>query len=158
MIEPDVCVVAAQHPSIDEQFDDFLDALRGESRYFGPRSRANPKPFPSLIDGLAQPGGIRLAAVGYDRVVAGCRIDPDGDVLLAVAPGRRGQGIGTMLLSAAVQRAGELGWTRLTIRSSRRSEAMQRVATHVGAVAVDAGRGRLEMFLDIAATEARTSA
>ena len=148
MAEPDICIVAARHPSLDQLMGDFLEDLRCESRFFGPRARANPKPDRSLIDGLARLDGLRIAAIGYDRVVGACRVGSAGELLLAVAPGRRGQGIGTALLTSAAARAADLGWTRLLIRSSRRSEAMQRAASNVGAVALDTGQGRLEMLLD----------
>lgn len=158
MLEPDVSIVATQHPSLDDLTQDFLADLRCESRYFGPTARSNPKPFPSLIDGLGQPGGLHLAALGSDRVVGACRIDPDGDVLIAVARGRRGQGVGTALLATAVQRAGETGWTRLTLRVSRRNAAIRRVAEHVGGVAVDVGDGRVELLLDVDVVRERMSA
>ncbi len=157
MMIPDVFVVA-QHPSLDDLTQDFVAELRSESRYFGPAARSNPKPFPSLIDGLCRPGGLRLAAIGCDRIVGACRVDPDGDVLIAVARGRRGQGVGTELLAAAVHRAGSLGWNRLTLRASRRNAAIRRAAEHVGGVAVDVGDGRVALLLDVDVAHQRMSA
>ncbi len=150
MLDPDVIIAAADHPSLDTGIADLLADLRAEPRYFGPSARCNPKPTISLIDGLEQPDGLRLAAVGRDRVVGIIRVDASGDVLIAVARGRRNRGIGTALLRAAVDQA-ENDWRRLVIRTSHRSEAAKRAAAHVGAVAVDVGRGRVDLILPIGA-------
>lgn len=158
MKDPDIAIVATQHPSLDDMFSDFLTELRAEPRYFGPTGRSNPKPFPSLIEGLADHGEIRLAALGCDRVVGACRVDSQGDVLLAVTRGRRRQGIATALLLAVVERAAHDGWTRLTIRASHRSTAIRKVAERLGAVAVEVGRGQVEMLLDVNVVAARASA
>lgn len=151
MKDPDVVITSADHPSLDDWFADFLAGLRAEHRYFGPSARTNPKPFPSLIDGLGRPDGFRIAAVGRDRVVGALRIDPTGGVLVAVARGRRDRGIGTALLQAALAAATEQDWPRLVIRTSRRSTAVARTAAHVGAVAVEADRGRVELIMPVGA-------
>ncbi len=158
MLDPDVIIAAADHPSLDEGVADFLAGLRAEQRYFGPTARNNPKPFPSVIDGLGQSHGFRLAAVGRDRVVGAVRVDPAGDVLLAVQMGRRNRGIGTALLTAAIERAGAGSWSRLVIRTSHRSSAVKRAAEHVGAVAVDVGRGRVDLIVAVDKSNALTSA
>lgn len=157
MIDPDIVIAAADHPSLDETVADLLAELRAEPRYFGPSARSNPKPFPSLIDGLSQHGAFRLAAVARDRVVGLARVAEDGDVLVAVARGRRNRGIGSALLAATMHRGEQVGFTRLVLRTSHRSEAIRRAADHVGAIAVDQGRGRLDLILPIG-TVARTTA
>lgn len=158
MLDPDVLIVAADHPSLDDAVADLLAELRAEPRYFGPSARSNPKPLPSLIDGLERKDGFRLAAVGRDRVVGIVRVDPSGDVLVAVTRGRRRHGIGTALLRASVERAASLHWERLVLRTSHRSEAAKRAAAHVGAIAVDVGRGRLDLILPVDRAAASISA
>lgn len=151
-----VTIVAADHPSLDDALHEFLDALRREPRFFGPTGSANPKPFPSLIDGLSTPatadvgdGSFRLAAVDAGRVVGLARVDASGSVLVAVAPGERGRGIGTALARAVVDRARALGFLRLCLRSSRRSRAATTMATAMGFLVIDRGGGRVDLVLDL---------
>ena len=154
MIDPDVIVAAADHPSLDEGVADFLTSLRCEPRYFGPTARTSPKPFPSLVDSLGQRGAFRFAAVGYDRVVGLVKIDHDGDVVVAVDRGRRRRGIGSHLLETATVHAEMFGFSRLVLRTTHRSEAVRRTADRVGAIAVDQGRGRLDLILQARSTRA----
>ncbi len=72
--------------------------------------------------------------------------------------GRRGQGIDTTPPATAVQWAGAIGWTRLTVRTSHRSTAVCTVAERFGAVAVDAGRGQVEVLFDVNTLVGRISA
>ena len=142
-------VVAADHPSLDRDVDTFLSELAGEPRFFGPTAAANPKPFPSLIRALAERDGFRLAAVERGRVIALVRIDPAGRAYLAVAAERRGEGVGTLLGRAALDRAIRLGYTRIVLRSSRRSRAARRVGEALGCVVVEHGRGRTDLIVDL---------
>ena len=158
MLDSDIVIASGDHPSLDAGISDLLAELRAEPRYFGPSARSNPKPVPSLIDGLEHHDGLRLAAVGRDRVVGLVRVAPSGDVLVAVARGRRNRGIGTALLRAAVEQSAAHGWSRLVLRTSHRSAATRRAAAHVGAVAVDVGRGRVDLIVPVADTGASTSA
>lgn len=149
MLDPDVVITAADHPSLDHAIADLLAELRAEPRFFGPSARSNPKPSPSLVDGLAHGDGFRLAAVGRDRMVGLVRVGWSGDVLVAVTRGRRNRGIGTALLAAAVERAARDDWARLVLRTSHRSDAAKHAAAHVGGIAVDVGRGRVDMLLPV---------
>lgn len=158
MPDPDIIITPADHPSLDDGVADLLAELRAEPRFFGPSARSGPKPSASLVEGLRRQGGFRLAAVGCDRVVGVVRVDQDGDVLIAVHRGRRGRGIGTALLAAATHRAADDGWTRLVIRTSHRGSAIKRAAGHVGAIAVDLGRGRVDLILPVGDVAARTPA
>ena len=144
-------IVAADHPSVDRDVDHFLDALRSEPRYFGPSARSNPKPFPSLIEAFAERTGFRLAASIDGRICGLVRVDPSGDVAIAVAADHRGRGVGTVLGQAALARAIELGYRRLVMRSSRRSRAARRVGEALGCTVVDVGRGRTDLIVDLAA-------
>ena len=155
MFDPDVVIAAADHPSLGSGLGDFLAGLRSEHRYFGPSARTNPKPFPSLIDAIGRPDGTRLAAVGPERIVGAVRIADDGEVFVAVAQGHRRRGIGTELLAAALRHADQ---DRLVIRASHRSDAVRRAAERLGSVAVDVGRGRVDLFLPARGRAAPTSA
>lgn len=157
MHDPDVVIAAADHPSLGDGVADFVAGLRSEQRYFGPSARGNPKPFPSLIGALERTDGFRLAAVGADRVIGAVRVDDADEVFVAVAMGLRGRGIGTSLLSAAIAHAPP-GRQRLVIRASRRSIAIRRAADRVGAVAMDVGRGRVELILPAIGCAIPTSA
>jgi GNAT superfamily N-acetyltransferase len=151
-----VTIVAADHPSLDGAIDQFLDQLRHEPRFFGPSGSANPKPFPSLIEGLSHSGDgargtcFRLAALDDGRVIGLARVDPGGHVLVAVSLERRGQGVGTVLARSVVERARALGFVRLCLRSSRRSRAATSLATSMGFMVIERGAGRLDLVLDLA--------
>lgn len=145
----DAIVVAADHPSLDDQVAVFVAGLRDESRYFGPAARRNPKPFPSLLAELQQRGGFRLAAMTEGHVTGVVRVDDDGCVHIAVAAEHRGCGIGTMLLGAAIERAEQLHFGRLVLRSTRRSRAVRRLGEGLGCTSVDVGRGRVDLILPV---------
>lgn len=149
MIDTAATVVAADHPSLDRAVDDFIAALRAEQRFFGPSGRANPKPFPSLIAQLGQPGGFRLAAMSAGSMIGLVRVDEGGSVFIAVASDRRGRGVGTSLLTTALERAAHLQYGRLVIRSSRRSRAVRSVGERLGCVVVDGERGRTDVILSV---------
>jgi GNAT superfamily N-acetyltransferase len=143
-----IAIVAADHPSVHGELDRFFCDLRSEQRFFGPSASANPKPFPSLIEALAKRAGFRLVAVEHGRVIGAARVDPDGRLYLAVAPDRRGDGIGTLLGRAALERASTLGYRRIVLRTTRRSRAARRVGEQLGCVVVELAHGRTDMILD----------
>lgn len=149
----DTLIVAADHPSLDDDLARFLDGLRAEPRYFGPTARANPKPFPSLIAALGGRGGFRLAAVECGRIVGLARVDGAGELTVAVAPEHRGRGIGTGLCRAAIERASTMHYGHLVLRSTRRSRAVHDIAHALGAVIVELDRGRTEVLLDVGVAE-----
>lgn len=147
-------IVAADHPALDRRVGEFLAALATERRYFGPTASSNPKPFPSLLRLLGTPGGFRMAAVADGRVVALVRVDEVGNAHLAVLAGCRGQGIGTMLGRAALERAIALGYRRIVLRTWRRSRATRRIGEALGCVVVDGPRGRTDLIVDLHAGRA----
>lgn len=140
-------IVPVDHPSLGGDIGRFLAALRAEPRYFGPSAKANPKPFPSLIEALGERGGFRLAAVEAGRVVGMCRVDGGGELHVAVVADRRGEGIGNQLAGAALQRAAELHYPVVTARSTRRSRAMLRLCEQFGCTVLELDRGRTELIL-----------
>ncbi len=144
---PGMSIVAVDHPSYGADIGRFLDTLRAESRYFGPSGRANPKPFPSLIAALGERGGFRIAAVECGRVVGLARVDGAGEMFMAVVADRRGRGIGTALGGACLERAAELHYRRIVMRTTRRSRAARRVAEQLGSLVVDHVHGRTDLIL-----------
>lgn len=142
-------VVAADHPSLDDQVATFVGSVRDEPRYFGPAARRNPKPFPSLLAELQRPGGFRLAAMTDGRITGLVRVDDDGCVHIAVLADHRGRGTGTLLLSAAIARAARLRFGRLVLQSTRRSRAVRRLGDRLGCTTVDLGRGRVDLLLPV---------
>jgi GNAT superfamily N-acetyltransferase len=150
--QAEVVIVTPDHPSLSGSVQDFLSELRRESRFFGPSSATNPKPFSSLIDGLdIAADGFRLAALESGRIVGMTRISEAGMVLVAVVADARGRGVGTALMRAGIERSQNFGFARLSLRSSRRSRAARALATSTGCLAVDHGRGRVELILDLRA-------
>src|SRR3954453_10802786 len=144
----DIQVVDAMHPSLDVELDRFFEELRDERRYFGPSASDNPKPFRSLVESLRGGDGIKLAAMKRGRVVGVARVDAGGELLIAVTADRRGNGIGTTLGHAAVQRAACLGHRRVVLRTSRRHRAARRVGEHLGGTQVHRTRGKTEFVLE----------
>jgi GNAT superfamily N-acetyltransferase len=144
----EIHVVDAVHPSLDDELDRFFDDLHDEPRYFGPSASDNPKPFRSLVESLRRRDGIRLAAMECGRVVGVARVDAGGELLIAVTADRRGNGIGTTLGHAAVQRAAYLGHRRVVLRTTRRHRAASRVGEHLGGTVVERTRGRTEFVLE----------
>ncbi len=146
-------IVRADHPVLDRDVELFLHELRAERRSFGPSARPAPKPFPSLLTALAGRGGFRLAAVECGRIVGLARVDGAGELFLAVAADRRGAGIGTALARAAVERAIDLNYRRLTIRTTRRGRAIRRLGHNLGCLVVERAFGRTDLILELPATE-----
>jgi GNAT superfamily N-acetyltransferase len=149
---PDVTVIAADHPALGRDIDDFLDRIQLEPRRFGPSARTNPKPSPSLIASLRGRGGFRMAAV-IDRGIVGlARVDGGGELFIVVDPAWRGRGVGTDLGRAMAHRASDLHYARVVLRSTRRSRAARRIGEGLGAIVVERGRGRMEFILDLTPT------
>jgi GNAT superfamily N-acetyltransferase len=154
-------IVAADHPSLAEDVDRFLAAARAEPRRCGPSAAANPKPSRSLLASVAATGpGFRVAAVGEGRVLAIARVDHRGEVWMVVGGDQRGRGVGSALAVAIVERSRALGYTRLVMRSSRRSRAALAMGASMGFTLVDRGRGRVDLILDLvpASVDAELSA
>ena len=146
-------IVAADHPSLAGDIDEFLTRLQVERRYFGPTASSRPKPSRTLLASLRQRGGFRMAIFVESQVVGLARIDGAGELFLAVAPEYRNEGLGTELGRAMVERARQLHYTRLVMRSSHRSGAVRRVGDELGCVVVDGRHGRTEFILDLLPSE-----
>lgn len=146
-------IAAADHPSMHGEIDAFVDRLRDEHRFFGPTAKRNPKPTRSLLVALQGRGGFRVAATDGVRIVGLARVDGAGELFLAVDAEHRGLGIGTDLGRAAAERARDLNYARLVIRSTQRSRAVRRVGDDLGCLIVDEHRGRIELILDLAVAE-----
>lgn len=149
----EICIAAADHPSLEADIDAFVERLRTEERYFGPSARSNPKPSRSLIAALQGRGGFRMAAVECGQIVALARVDGAGELFMAVDVEHRDRGVGTELGRAVAQRARQLHYTRIVIRSTRRSQAIHRVGEQLGCVVVDGHRGRTDFILDLLPAE-----
>ncbi len=142
-------IVDADHPSIDGAIDHFLTELSAERRFLGPSGSADPTSHRSLVDALTDAaGGFRSASIVDGRVIALARVDRHGDLRVAVTAHHRGQGVGIHLVRHVVERARARGTSRLCLRSSRRSPASLALATRMGCMVVDRGRGRLDLVLD----------
>lgn len=117
---PRFLVIAVDHPSLDGAVDAFVDELRAEQRFFGRRSAACRKPFPSLIERLAARQTMRLGVLHGRRLVAMASVDNDGAVALAVVADFRRQGVGDELMSVVAERAAAIGYPPLHRFTSRR--------------------------------------
>jgi GNAT superfamily N-acetyltransferase len=140
-------IISADHPSYSGEITRFIDTLRSEPRYFGPSAKANPKPFPSLIEALRGRDGFRIASVEQGRIVGLARVDRAGELFLAVVADRRGDGIGAALGRACLERAAGLHYHRIVMRSSKRSRAARRVAEQLGCSVIDHVHGRTDLVL-----------
>lgn len=92
-----------------------------------------------------------MAAVECGRIVGLVRVDGAGELWMAVVADRRGAGLGTALAEAALERAIELHYRRLSIRTTRRSLAIRRVGEVLGCTVVDRERGRIDLIADLTA-------
>jgi len=146
----DVRIIAADHPSLDSGVARFADEVRAEPRYFGRTGDPGPKPFPSLIARVcSRESGFRFAALHEGRVVGLARVDDHGEVFIVVVAAARGRGVGLALARAMVERARDRGYTRVVLRSSRRSRAAVALAESMGFIVVDVGLGRIELILHL---------
>ncbi len=149
----ELCIAAADHPSLAGQIEEFLDRLQREQRFFGPTARRNPKPSRSLLDSLRGKGGFRVAAVEHGTIVGLARVDGGGELFMAVDEERRGEGIGTELARTVARRARELHYTRIVMRSTQRSPAARRVGEELGCIVVAGPHGRTEFIIDLLPVE-----
>ena len=145
----DLCVVAVDHPSLDRDVELFLDDLRSEQRYSGPTARTGPKPFSSLIESLRRRTGFRLGVVECGRLVGLARVDRAGQLFIAVLPEHRGRGIATLLGKAVLERATQLGYRRISIRSTTRSRACHGVGAALGCTIRVGAHGRTDLIVDL---------
>jgi GNAT superfamily N-acetyltransferase len=146
-------IVAADHPSLAGDIELLLTELQDEQRYFGPSARSNPKPSRSLIASLRERGGFRMAVVHAGRMVGMARVDGAGELFMALAPEHRDRGIGVELGRAVAVRARDLHYTRLVMRSTKRSRAARRVGEELGCFVIDGPHGRTEFILDLLPVE-----
>ncbi len=149
----EICIAAADHPSLDGDVEAFLGRLLAEQRYFGPSARSNPKPSRSLIHALAGRGGFRMAAVECGQIIALARVDGAGELFMAVDAEHRNLGIGATLGRAVAERARQLHYTRIVLRSTKRSQAFRRIGEELGCVVIDGHRGRTDFILDLLPAE-----
>lgn len=145
----DTIIVAADHPSLDDQVAVFVDGVRGESRYFGPIARRNPKPFPSLLTELQHRSGFRLAAMEHGCITGLVRVDDDGCVHIVVAVEHRGRGTGTLLLNAAIARAAHFQFGHLVLRATHRSRVIRKLGDRFGCTAIELTHGRIDLILPV---------
>lgn len=149
----EICIAAADHPSLDGDVEAFLGRLLAEQRYFGPSARTNPKPSRSLIQALAGRGGFRMAAVECGQIIALARVDGGGELFVAVDAEHRNLGIGATLGRAVAERARQLNFTRIVLRSTKRSQAIRRIGEELGCVVIDGHGGRTDFILDLLPAE-----
>jgi GNAT superfamily N-acetyltransferase len=147
---PELLIVAADHPSLDDSIAAFGAALRAETRYFGRRGQRAARPSPCLVDRLTNPGcRNRLAGVIGGEIVAVAAVDDhasDGpELLIAVAAEWRRRGLALALGREIVARATERGLERIVLRTSYRSSDVLEAGRELGLEAIDLGRGRLAL-------------
>jgi GNAT superfamily N-acetyltransferase len=149
----EICIAAADHPSLDGDVETFLGRLQAEERYFGPSARSNPKPSRSLISSLRAHGGFRMAAVECGQIIGLARIDGAGELFMAVDAEHRSRGLGIALGRAMAHRARHLHYTRIVMRSTKRSRAARRIGEELGCVVVEGHHGRTDFIIDLLSNE-----
>ncbi len=148
-------MVAPAHPSLDGAVRRFCDELRAETRYFGRRASAAPKPAASLVRRLGAPApGIGVAALVEGELVGLARIDDDApggpELLVAVARSWRGRGVALALGQEIVARAHRAGMARIVLRTSYRRSDLRELGDALGFQVVDLGQGRLDLVRRLA--------
>ena len=143
-------VVATAHPSLDDAVRRFCDELRAETRYFGRRGAAAPKPTLSLIRRLESPEpAIGIAAVVDGAIIGVARIDgaaqAGAELLIAVGQAWRGRGVALQLGVEIVARARDAGVPRIVVRTSHRRSDLRELGSTLGFQVVDRGRGRVDL-------------
>jgi GNAT superfamily N-acetyltransferase len=74
------------------------------------------------------------------------RVEASSDTSIAAAADWRARGIGQTLLIATVPRAGQMGLSRLVLRSSLRIRSVADLDASVATVTVDPGCGRVDLI------------
>jgi GNAT superfamily N-acetyltransferase len=143
-------MVATAHPSLDDAIRRFCAELRAESRYFGRRGAAAPKPARSSIRRLeSSEPAIEIAAVVDGAVIGLARLDdaaPAGpELLIAVAQAWRGRGVALALGREIVARARGAGVPRIVLRTSHRRSDLRELGNALGFQVFDLGRGRVDL-------------
>lgn len=151
MSTPDMStyVVAIGHPSLQSLVGPFVDTLRAETRRFDRAGLHNPKPFPSLIRKVSDPGRRRFGVMTDGDLVGMASLADNGEVAMAIGASHRGQGIGTSLLQHVALTAERDGYTRLLMESSRRSRPIAQLGSKFGWTSFDLPHGRVEMTLQL---------
>ncbi|CAN5646452.1 hypothetical protein BH18ACT2_BH18ACT2_04730 [soil metagenome] len=147
---PELVIVAADHPSLDDAIGEFGAELRAETRYFGLRGQRAARPSPALVRRLTTTGSRnRLAGLIGGRIVAVAAVDDDAvdgpELLIAVAADWRRHGLALALGREIVARATERGLERIVLRISHRSSDVLKAGRQLGLDAVDLGRGRVAL-------------
>lgn len=147
---PELVIVAADHPSLDDAVAEFAAGLLAETRYFGRRGLKAARPSPALVRRLTTAGcRNRLVGLIGGRIVAVAAVDDDAldgpELLIAVAADWRRRGLALALGREIVARATERGLERIVLRTSRRSSDVLDAGRELGLEAVDLGRGHLAL-------------
>ena len=125
-------------------------SCRAETRYFGRRGAAAPKPIPSLVRRLESPEpAIGLAALVGGEIIGLARLDETTaagpELLIAVAHAWRGRGVALALGREVVARAHDAGVPRIVLRTSYRGSDLRELGHALGFEVFDLGRGRLDL-------------
>ena len=142
-------VVAIDHPSLHRLVEPFVETLRAESRRFDRGSASNPKPFPSVVRKVTDPRSLRFGVMQDGRLLGMGALSSHGEVTMAMAEPHRGKGFGTMLFAHIVETAEKRQYGRLTMESNQRSAPITALGERFGWSAFEAGRGRLELILEL---------
>lgn len=128
----DLRIVAVDHPALDRDVERFVEQLRSEPKFLCPTAAVVPEPFASLIERLEGRSGFRLGVVECGLLIGLARVDRAGRLSIAVCADRRGHGVGELLGRAVLRRAIQLGHRRIRIRTTARTEAVERIARSLG--------------------------
>lgn len=142
-------IAALDHPSLHDQIRPFVNRLCAESRRFGGAGRANPKPFPSLVRKVSDPRRLRFGVVEGAQLIGMASLADDGEVAMAIDPGHRGKGHGTVLLRHVLDTAAHRSFPRLHMQTSRRSVPLARLSAQLGWTSIGREHGRVELFFDV---------
>lgn len=142
-------IVAIDHPSLLALVGPFVDEIRQESRRFGRRDIANPKPFPSLVRKVTDPARVRIGVMTEHGLVGMASLSLDGEISMAVTAAHRGLGHGSQMLAHIVGVAERAEFGRVFMRSSRRSRPISRLGDRLGWTTVEVAPGRVDLILDL---------
>jgi GNAT superfamily N-acetyltransferase len=145
-------IIGADHPSLVEAVAEFNAAI-GELHSLDPVPDQHSCPARQAHRGPSESepfGGFRFSAMLNGRIIAAARVDANGDLRIAVLPEFRGKGVATYLSVACVARARLLGYSRLTMRASQRSQRARQVSVAERVQLLDRGAGHIDLMLDYA--------